>query len=76
MLILPENIGYPIGETGSERDYYMFEIHYNNPSELGNLTFETGAKIYYTDEIREHDAGLMVRLQFYITLDPLKINNL
>jgi len=60
MLILPPTIGYPIGETGHERDYYMFEIHYNNPQQLQNVTFETGAKIYYTDDLRDVDAGLMV----------------
>lgn len=38
----------------------MFEIHYNNPTRLQNVTFETGAIIYYTPELRQHDAGLMV----------------
>lgn len=41
-------------------DYYMFEIHYNNPQQLEGVTFETGAVVYYTPQLREHDAGLMV----------------
>lgn len=38
----------------------MFEVHYNNPQQLIGVRFETGATIFYTDELREHDAGILM----------------
>lgn len=52
MLSLPENVGYPIGGNTTEREYYMYEIHYDNPDELEGVEFETGTIVYYTEELR------------------------
>lgn len=55
MLVLPEVAGYPIGENG--RQYYMFELHVDNPT-LQTGTFETGVDLFYTSKLREIDAGV------------------
>lgn len=51
LLNLPDNVGYPVGENGVH-EYYMLELHYDNPEMLEGLQFETGAVIYYTDQLR------------------------
>ncbi len=53
-MIYPDHVGFPVGEDG-ERNYYMLEVHYNNPDALAGLTFETGLEIYYTPQLKlEH----------------------
>ncbi|XP_021961495.1 DBH-like monooxygenase protein 2 homolog [Folsomia candida] len=61
-MTFPPNTGYPIGEEEeTDREYfYMLEVHYDNPDEIAGLRFETGVSFYYTNEIREHDAGLLM----------------
>lgn len=49
--MFPENVGYSIGEEAGQQ-YYMMEIHYDNPAEIEGLKFETGVEFYYTDELR------------------------
>jgi hypothetical protein len=39
---------------------FTIQVHYNNPQELVGVEFETGATIYYTDELREHDAAILM----------------
>ncbi|XP_035704417.1 DBH-like monooxygenase protein 2 homolog isoform X2 [Folsomia candida] len=61
MMVFPENVGYPISE-GSDagiHQYYMLEIHYDNVDELSGPSFKTGTRVYYTDNLRPIDAGLM-----------------
>lgn len=58
MLILPEMTGYPIGLSGHQ-EYLMFEIHVDNP-QLETGTFETGMDIFYTDNLRDLDAGVFI----------------
>lgn len=54
--VLPEEIGYPIGGH-SEPEYYLFELHLNNPTELQGVELQTGVNIYYTEELRSIEAG-------------------
>jgi len=53
---LPPHVGIPFG---GKQKYYMLEIHYDNPSKK---TFEdnSGLRIHYTKNLREHDGGIMV----------------
>jgi len=56
MLVLPEETGYPIGDSGHEL-YLMFEIHIDNPGlEVG--TFDTGIELFYTSNLRAIDAAV------------------
>lgn len=49
--MFPDHVGHPIGETG-EDEYFMLEIHYNNPLETIGLQFPTGLEIYHTEKLR------------------------
>ncbi|XP_035702350.1 DBH-like monooxygenase protein 2 homolog [Folsomia candida] len=59
IMTFPDNVGYPIGDgdNAGKQIYYMIEIHFDNPDEEEGIQFKTGVQFYYTDEIREHDAG-------------------
>nr|XP_015802787.2 DBH-like monooxygenase protein 2 homolog [Nothobranchius furzeri] len=55
---LPENTGIPIG--GNYRShFYRLEIHYNNPQMKSGITDSSGLKLYYTDQLRQHDVGIL-----------------
>lgn len=45
---LPDHLGYPLEEL----QYYMIQIHYDNPERVENVSFETGLVMYYTDQKR------------------------
>ncbi|XP_021952866.1 DBH-like monooxygenase protein 1 [Folsomia candida] len=58
-LVFPEDAGYPIGDLPGQQ-FYMMEIHYDNPDMIEGLKFETGVEFYYTDELRPQEAGIMI----------------
>lgn len=49
-MFLPEHVGYPVGEEKNE--YYMLEIHYDNPKQVSDAKFETGVEVFYTEKLR------------------------
>lgn len=48
--MFPDHAGVPIGED--ENEYYMTEIHYDNPKKLAGLNVHSGIEMYYTDQLR------------------------
>ncbi|OXA49591.1 DBH-like monooxygenase protein 1 homolog [Folsomia candida] len=63
MMIFPEDVGFPIGETPTA-EYYMVEIHYDNPQLLEGVLFETGLAMYHTPDLRPIDAGILALGQY------------
>lgn len=57
---LPQNVGMPIGEEFGGATYFMLETHYDNPAMDQDLVDTSGIKIFYTDDLREHDSGMML----------------
>lgn len=51
MVIYPDHVGFPVGENGMT-NYYMLEVHYNNPESFSDIKFETGLEIFYTPKLR------------------------
>ncbi|KAM9397619.1 LOW QUALITY PROTEIN: DBH-like monooxygenase protein 2 homolog [Salvelinus alpinus] len=68
---LPENAGIPIG--GHDYDeFYRLEIHYNNlPSSLSppaGRRDSSGMRLYYTDQLRQHDVGIRCSIMPLISI--------
>lgn len=57
-MIYPELVGLPIGGNNFS-PYVMIEVHYNNPDLKTDLVDNSGMRIYYTDELRKYDAGIL-----------------
>ncbi|KAK9956806.1 hypothetical protein ABG768_014516 [Culter alburnus] len=56
---LPEMAGLPIG--GNVGDvFYRLEVHYNNPNKSAGRVDNSGLRFYYTSELRQHDAAVLV----------------
>lgn len=55
---LPENAGISIG---GEKDgqFYRLQIHYNNPTMAAGRKDNSGMRLYYTSQLREHDVGML-----------------
>ncbi|XP_061602971.1 DBH-like monooxygenase protein 2 homolog [Cololabis saira] len=55
---LPENAGIPIGGEDSDT-FYRLEIHYNNPQKKAGILDSSGLRLYYTQQLRQHDVGIL-----------------
>ncbi|XP_048063469.1 DBH-like monooxygenase protein 2 homolog [Megalobrama amblycephala] len=56
---LPEMAGLPIG--GNVGDFfYRLEVHYNNPNKSAGRVDNSGLRFYYTSELRQHDAAILM----------------
>ncbi|KAJ6644163.1 DBH-like monooxygenase protein 1 like [Pseudolycoriella hygida] len=51
MVLYPEHVGYPFAVDG-QTNYYLLEVHFDNPNSLPGITFESGLEIFYTSELR------------------------
>lgn len=52
----PPEAGYPLDTQNSK--YYLMETHYTTPLDGGLSALDgTGLRLYYTPELRKHDAG-------------------
>ncbi|XP_021953168.2 DBH-like monooxygenase protein 1 [Folsomia candida] len=60
MMTFPKNVGYPIGNSPAE--YYMIQMHFDNPSTLTGVAVRSGVTVYFTNETKEQDAGLLAVL--------------
>ncbi|ROT85645.1 dopamine beta hydroxylase [Penaeus vannamei] len=71
--MLPDNVGFPLGEDHGGSTYLLFQTHYDNARYARDIAVEWGMKIYYTDKIREKDAGNLAvghSIVFSLTVPP------
>ncbi|CAL8068110.1 unnamed protein product [Orchesella dallaii] len=54
----PDHVGVPMSESGTE--YFMLQVHYDNPNLLSNATVTLTLDAYYTRELRANDASLLI----------------
>ncbi|CAL4175639.1 unnamed protein product, partial [Meganyctiphanes norvegica] len=55
----PDHVGLPLGEEHGGSNYFMLNTHYDNPTMDKGVVDSSGMRIYHTDNLREHDAGLL-----------------
>ncbi len=55
--MLPENIGFRAGPSDSSMRWLEVQIHYDNPNSHTGIVDNSGVRIYYTDQLRQYDAG-------------------
>ncbi|OXA56383.1 DBH-like monooxygenase protein 1 [Folsomia candida] len=53
VVLFPDHVGFPLVSG----EYFKLEVHYNNPNHLNDVAFDTGLKLYYTEDLRVLDAG-------------------
>ncbi|XP_042880997.1 uncharacterized protein LOC122258825 [Penaeus japonicus] len=58
--MLPDHVGFPMGEEHGGSTYYLMEMHYDNPNLQADVVDASGVKIFYTENLREHEAGSLV----------------
>ena len=56
---MPDTAGLPLGEEHGGADYFLLEIHYDNPNGHKGVVDHSGLRVYYTDKLRPHDAALL-----------------
>ncbi|CAL4133676.1 unnamed protein product, partial [Meganyctiphanes norvegica] len=55
----PDHVGLPLGEEHGGSNYFLLETHYDNPTMDKGVVDSSGIRVYHTDNLREHDAGLL-----------------
>ena len=58
-LSLPQNVGFPMGETFGGATFYRLEIHYDNQALHQGVIDNSGLRIYYSNELREIEGGIL-----------------
>ncbi|XP_031575456.1 DBH-like monooxygenase protein 1 homolog, partial [Actinia tenebrosa] len=54
----PNHTGFAIGAGVGPR-YVILEIHYDNPQRKSGIKDSSGLRFYYTDSLRQYDAGIL-----------------
>ena len=57
---MPENVGYRMGNSENSFSWIKLQFHFDNPDSISGMVDNSGLKIYYTTELREHDAGIVI----------------
>ncbi|CAM9945358.1 unnamed protein product [Scytosiphon promiscuus] len=58
-LDLPDDVGFLLGNSSSGFSSISMETHYNNPDGVTGLTDSSGVRVYYTEELRPMDMGIL-----------------
>ncbi|CAM9395306.1 unnamed protein product [Sphacelaria rigidula] len=56
-LAMPDDVGFRFGSSGYRS--IGIQMHYNNPDFEEGVTDNSGARVYYSEELRSIDAGLL-----------------
>merc|ERR1719204_1704480 len=57
----PPHVGLEVGGMASDRvQYVLLEMHYDNRDERAGFVDSSGLRLYYTTELREHAAGVLM----------------
>lgn len=54
----PPHVGIPVGSAVDE--YYLLQIHFDNPNGLEGVLVNVSLDMFYTDTLRPHDGGLLM----------------
>lgn len=55
---LPATAGYPVGGADGFKTFKL-QIHYSNPGRKQGVKDSSGIRIYFADQLRKYDAGLL-----------------
>ncbi|CAL8068132.1 unnamed protein product [Orchesella dallaii] len=56
-IFFPPHVGLSMSENGEE--YFMLQVHYDNPNLLSNLRISSSIDLYYTSTLRQNDGGIL-----------------
>ncbi|ODN00878.1 DBH-like monooxygenase protein 2 [Orchesella cincta] len=54
---MPDDAGLPMGDSLDE--YYNLQIHYDNPDQLNDIEYDIHIDIFYTEQLRPNQMGLI-----------------
>ncbi|KAJ3307889.1 hypothetical protein HDU76_004290, partial [Blyttiomyces sp. JEL0837] len=63
----PPEAGVPVGTGPNANKYFSLQVHYNNPMHDEGQVDDSGMDFYYTQQLRQHDVGVL-------TVGQLEIN--
>ncbi|KAK3607129.1 hypothetical protein CHS0354_036070 [Potamilus streckersoni] len=69
-LCYDEKAGFRIGQKGFKKA--AIQVHWNNPELHSNYTDSSGIIMYYTETLRQYDAGVLVTGQTILNIPPQK----
>ncbi|CAM9884553.1 unnamed protein product, partial [Laminaria digitata] len=58
-VVLPDDVGFLLGNDSGRFLSVGLQTHYNNPDEVEGLIDDSGVRVYYTDELRPINMGVI-----------------
>ena len=58
-MALPDDVGFLLGNASGRFESLRIEIHYNNPDEVEGVIDDSGVRVYYTEELRPINMGVI-----------------
>eukprot|EP01130_Rhizamoeba_saxonica_P013720 TRINITY_DN5893_c0_g1_i1.p1 TRINITY_DN5893_c0_g1~~TRINITY_DN5893_c0_g1_i1.p1 ORF type:complete len:571 (-),score=143.43 TRINITY_DN5893_c0_g1_i1:1296-3008(-) len=59
-MVLPEEAGFRAGPSEGSIKIFTMQTHFDNRNLQANLVDNSGVRVYYTKNLREYDAGVMM----------------
>ena len=68
-MALPDDVGFLLGNDSGRFVSLSVQAHYNNPDEVEGLIDNSGVRVYYTEELRPIDMGVIQLGDPFVLLD-------
>eukprot|EP01119_Soliformovum_irregulare_P003401 TRINITY_DN138_c0_g2_i1.p1 TRINITY_DN138_c0_g2~~TRINITY_DN138_c0_g2_i1.p1 ORF type:complete len:562 (-),score=111.01 TRINITY_DN138_c0_g2_i1:56-1741(-) len=69
---VPDVAGFRVGPVLGDFQYLSLEVHYDNPDQVSGLIDSSGVRIYYTKNLRQHDASVLTVGDAYVR-NPIRM---
>lgn len=73
-IALPDDVGFRFGNASGGFLSVDVEMHYNNPDEEEGVLDDSGVRVYYTEEMRPMDMGVIQLGDPFIELENLPVS--
>ena len=65
---LPDDVGFLLGNESGRFVSLELDVHYNNPDEVEGLIDDSGVRVYYTEQLRAMNMGVLQLGDPYVEL--------
>ena len=72
-IALPDDVGFLLGNASGRFLSVALQTHYDNPDEVEGLIDDSGVRVYYTEELRPINMGVIQLGDPFIILDGVAV---
>ena len=72
-IALPDDVGFLLGNDSGRFVSLQIQMHYNNPDEVEGLIDDSGVRVYYTEELRAINMGVLQLGDPFVALEGVAV---